>query len=649
MVIWSGATAVELALSTMEREREHAFNLAKIAVASDERGDYTDALPAYEVAIAHMMACRNGGSADFALEQRIRGYLDRAEAIKVHLRAERSARTPSRAARPAPAAEHYAHHNVTERPISAQRHGRQSLHSLPASQGGFAPRPSAPPLPPSRKAVARAAARAAASAASRAAAREHAPPSPSRGGSSARRPSTPQREDRIVRQARIVSETWVRPAYAWAKRIALREAPGGAKTGATVGHERGPWRATHEAWVAGDGTRRGGGEARWMKLVGIEDMGRRCEGWVRERSPKRGHVLFLNVGDDVPRLGGGGGGGVGGGGAAPHLASPGARRRGGSPPRSGRGEKRRPRTDGRRSIGEAAGDSDSEEEGGGGMDLDRELAKLIGLDPIKQQLRDLRDSILLDRQRSELYGIDVGPTHAPHMLFMGNPGVGKTMVARLLGRLLASIGVVRSGHLVEATREDLVGQHIGSTAIKTAKVIDAARGGVLFVDEAYQLTPGLRGGGGGSGGSGKDFGLEALETMMNVLNDHDPVFVFAGYPAEMRAFEGANAGLMRRIGSRFEFPDYSPLEIASVFVRFKAPPFELEPRLGVESIAEMIAALTTSGQRAKYNAGLAERLFVDGKNALTRRVAAGDDRSRAALMTFICDDLVEALRRIPPA
>lgn len=179
-------------------------------------------------------------------------------------------------------------------------------------------------------------------------------------------------------------------------------------------------------------------------------------------------------------------------------------------------------------------------------------------------------------------------------------------------------------------------------------MIDAARGGVLFVDEAYQLTPGSRGSGSG-GGSGKDFGIEALETIMNVLNDHDPVFIFAGYPAEMRAFEGANAGLMRRIGRRFDFPDYSPEEIASVFVRFKAPPFELEPRLDINAVAEMIAALTTPAQRAKYNAGLAERLFVDGKNALTRRVAAGKDRSRAALMTLIFDDLVEALRRIPTA
>ena len=394
--------------------REHAFDLAKIAVASDERGDYTDALPAYEVAIANMMACRSKGSDDFSLEQRIRGYLDRAEAIKVHLGAERSARTraaaPPRAARPSPEAQHYAHRAVVERPLPAQRHGRQSLHSLPASQGGFAPRPSAPPLPPSQDAVARAAARAAASAASRAAARGQS--SPSRRGGSARRPSTPQREARIVRQARIVTETWVCPAYAWAKRIALRDAPSGAKTGATLDHERGPWRATHEAWVAGDGTRRGGGEARWVKLVGVEDLGRRCEGWVRERSPKQGHILFRNVGDDAPRLGGRGGGG--GSGAAPRRASPGARQRGGggSPPRSGRGKGKKSPSGGPRLSAGAADAPDSEEEGGGIMDLERELAKLIGLEPIKQQLRDLRDSILLDRQRSELYGIDVGPTHA---------------------------------------------------------------------------------------------------------------------------------------------------------------------------------------------------------------------------------------------
>ena len=177
---------------------------------------------------------------------------------------------------------------------------------------------------------------------------------------------------------------------------------------------------------------------------------------------------------------------------------------------------------GKRTGGAGAGGAASdvpEHDAVEGIDLDTALSKIIGLDTVKQELRDLEAEIRFNAMRAERGIEGVGKATAPHMQFLGNPGTGKTMVGKLLGQLLKGIGIVEKGHLIEVKREDLVAMHIGETAQLTRAKIKEAKGGVLFIDEAYQLMP---------KDSTRDFGKEAVETIMNALHDNDPVFIFAG-------------------------------------------------------------------------------------------------------------------------
>ena len=149
---------------------------------------------------------------------------------------------------------------------------------------------------------------------------------------------------------------------------------------------------------------------------------------------------------------------------------------------------------------------------------------------------------------------------APHMVFRGSPGTGKTHAARLIAQLLKELGYVH-GDIVEVQRADLVAGYVGQTALKTRAVINRAKGGVLFVDEAYALTPGS------SASSGRDFGAEAVQELMRDLTSGDPVVILAGYPREMERFLGVNPGLSRRFQVRFTFMDYAIGQLASIFVK----------------------------------------------------------------------------------
>ena len=224
-----------------------------------------------------------------------------------------------------------------------------------------------------------------------------------------------------------------------------------------------------------------------------------------------------------------------------------------------------------------------------GIDLDTALSKIIGLETVKQELRDLEAEIRFNALRAERGIGGVDKATAPHMQFLGNPGTGKTMVGKLLGQLLKGIGIVEKGHLIEVKREDLVAMHIGETAQLTRAKIQEAKGGVLFIDEAYQLMP---------KDSTRDFGKEAVETIMNALHDNDPVFIFAGYPGDMARFIAANAGLTRRVGRKFNFPDYTPKDIAQIFCKFKLKSFKLEgdKKQWITRIAALITEKCTAPQ-----------------------------------------------------
>lgn len=192
------------------------------------------------------------------------------------------------------------------------------------------------------------------------------------------------------------------------------------------------------------------------------------------------------------------------------------------------------------------------------QDYEEQLNQFIGMDSVKTKVRRFAQFIEF-QQMARNAGANI-PAGNMHMIFTGNPGTGKTTIARIMADLLYDIGIIKENKLIEVERKDLVAEHIGQTAIKTAEVIERALDGILFIDEAYTLAPKE---------IGSDFGLEAIATLIKAMEDHkkDLVVIFAGYKDEMRQFVNANPGIASRIANTFDFEDYTPDELLQMFQR----------------------------------------------------------------------------------
>lgn len=183
-----------------------------------------------------------------------------------------------------------------------------------------------------------------------------------------------------------------------------------------------------------------------------------------------------------------------------------------------------------------------------------ELDSMTGLSEVKKQVHDLADYLQIQKIRQDA-GLK-NPSLSRHMIFYGNPGTGKTTVARLLGKIYRDLGLLKKGQLIETDRSGLVAGYIGQTAQKTQEVIKKALGGILFIDEAYSLIR----------DSSNDFGKEAVETLLKEMEDHrdDLVVIAAGYPEQMDTFLNSNPGLSSRFGTRIRFDNYSAGELRQI-------------------------------------------------------------------------------------
>ncbi|GAA1989285.1 right-handed parallel beta-helix repeat-containing protein [Kitasatospora viridis] len=257
-----------------------------------------------------------------------------------------------------------------------------------------------------------------------------------------------------------------------------------------------------------------------------------------------------------------------------------------------------------------------------------ELDALIGLATVKQEVRTLIDLISVGRRRQQA-GLKA-PSLRRHLVFTGSPGTGKTTVARLYGEILAALGVLQRGHLVEVARVDLVGEHIGSTAIRTQASFDQARGGVLFIDEAYTLAP---------EDGARDFGREAIDTLVKLMEDHrdEVVVIVAGYTAEMERFLAANPGLSSRFSRTVAFPDYSDSELLEIA---RTQCLEHEYQLAEPTAHALLAHFATLHRGPTFGNGrTARQVFETMVERHAMRVAQLPDPSTEDLQLLVPADL----------
>jgi SpoVK/Ycf46/Vps4 family AAA+-type ATPase len=264
-----------------------------------------------------------------------------------------------------------------------------------------------------------------------------------------------------------------------------------------------------------------------------------------------------------------------------------------------------------------------------------ELDQLVGLGSIKEFLKMRFARFQYDQLRLKQNNLYQPDSQGNHMLFLGNPGTGKTTVARITGEALRKLGILRKGHLVEVTRADLVAGYVGQTAIKTTEKIKEALDGILFIDEAYTLTR----------GGPQDFGQEAVDMLVKMMDQHRDrlVVIAAGYPGEMTTFQESNPGLASRFAHSLNFEDYRVEELGEILRRaaekegFMIQPAILYKAQKILSTEKMVSETHFSNARAALR--LLDKMKTTLAVRVIQKVSEGKTVSEKEMVTFIPADL----------
>ena len=260
-----------------------------------------------------------------------------------------------------------------------------------------------------------------------------------------------------------------------------------------------------------------------------------------------------------------------------------------------------------------------------------ELNSLIGLDKVKQEVNSLINLIKIRKMREKMNMKQV--PMSMHLVFTGNPGTGKTTVARLLSQIYHKLEILSKGHLIEVDRSGLVAGYVGQTALKVSDVIKKSMGGILFIDEAYSLTLNRE---------ESDFGYEAVDTLLKAMEDNreDLIIIVAGYTEPMESFLESNPGLRSRFNKYIAFEDYSPTELISIFKLFcKKNDFVANNEL-IESLSKHFEGLYLTRDDTFSNGRLVRNIFEKIISNQANRLATNSNFSKEALRELIKDDLV---------